>query len=141
MTSLTSATKQIPLNAGYYITVGVVAAASPGSGATFYVNKGTDELPNISTNIYATSSFTSTLLNGAGKGIFRDMGKTLLSSGRVFRKVQLQTATGDVTRLGTDGVGGIDVAPLNYLTGYIELPGTGGYSTGSGSFTPVARLG
>jgi hypothetical protein len=134
MTSLTSATKQIPSNAGYYVTVGDCRT-------TFYVNAGTDDLPNISANIFAVSSVTSTLIASAGAGVFRDHGKTLLSSGRVFRKVQLMTSTGSVARLGTDGVGGIDTAPFNYLTGYIELPGTGGYSTGSGSFTPVARLG
>jgi hypothetical protein len=62
------------------------------------------------------------------------MGKTLMSSGRTFRKVQL--AISSVT---TEGVGGIDSAPTNYLTGYIELPGQHGIS--SGFFTPVARLG
>jgi hypothetical protein len=136
MTSLISATKQIPLNAGYYIPVADCRA-------TFYVNAGTDDLPNISANIYAVSSVTSTLVATAGAGVFRDMGKTLRSSGRVFRKVQLLTSTNSVTNLGTDGVGGIDTAPFNYLTGYIELPGTGaqGYSSGTGNFTPVARLG
>jgi hypothetical protein len=142
MTSLISATKQIPLNSGYYITVGSLAGAT-GAAAKFYVNAGTDDLPNISANIYATSSVTSTFMNAAGAGIFRDMGKTLRSSGRVFRKVQLLTSTNSVTNLGTDGVGGVDTAPFNYLTGYIELPGTGaqGYSSGTGSFSPVARLG
>jgi hypothetical protein len=64
------------------------------------------------------------------------MGKTLVSSNRTFRKVQLLSA-----QAATEGVAGADVAPTNYLTAYIELPGQHGVSSGSGSFTPVARLG
>jgi hypothetical protein len=133
MTSIQARLKQIPVGSGYYITVG-------DARGSFYLNRGTDELPLISTNIYAQSTPTSSLVGAAGRGIFRDMGKTLTSAGRVFRKVQLMTSTNSVLVGGTDGVGGVDVAPFNYLTGYIELPGQG---TGSGTAvpTPVARLG
>jgi hypothetical protein len=139
MTSLTSYTKQIPANAGYYINVAPIANR-------FYVNAGTDALPNISTNVYATSSYTSTVMATAGSAIFKDMGKTLTSSGRVFRKVQLVVSTGTLAALGSDGVGGADTAPFNYLTGFIELPGThGAFGSGSSAVgagpTPVARLG
>lgn len=137
MTSLQTRLKQIPPNAGFYITVG-------DARTSFYQNNGTDDLPRISTNVYAQSTPTSSLVGAAGRGIFRDMGKTLTSAGRVFRRVQLLTSTNSVLLGGTDGVGGVDVAPVNYLTGYIELPGQG---TGSGAplppngITPVARLG
>ncbi len=133
MTSLTSYTKQIPANAGYYITVGDCRMK-------FYVNSGTDELPLIAQNTYGISSYTSTLIASAGAGIFKDMGKTLTSSGRVFRKVQMVVSTGILATGGSDGVGGVDSAPSNYLTGYIELPGTHG-AFGSAAATPVARLG
>lgn len=133
MTSLQTRLKQIPANDGFYITVG-------DARTSFYLNRGTDELPLISTNIYAQSTPTSSLVGAAGRGIFRDMGKTLLSAGRVFRKVQLMTSTNNVLLGGTDGVGGVDVAPFNYLTGYIELPGQG-TGSGTGFPTPVARLG
>ncbi len=143
MTSLTSYTKQIPANAGYYINVAAMAtsiAGGSGNVGKFLVNAGTDELPLLSTNVYATSSFTSTFLASAGSAIFKDMGKSLVSSGRVFRKVQLVTATGNVPPTGSDGVGGADTAPFNYLTGYLELPGThGAFGTPNGA--PVARLG
>jgi hypothetical protein len=139
MTSLTSYTKQIPANAGYYINVANMAASATG-GAKFYVNAGTDALPLISTNVYATSSYTSSLMATAGSAIFKDMGKTLTSSGRVFRKVQLVVSTGILATGGSDGVGGADTAPFNYLTGYIELPGTHG-AFGTAGPTPVARLG
>jgi hypothetical protein len=134
MSSLQSGLKQIPSNAGYYIPVADCRT-------TFYQNNGTDAAPQISSNVYGRSSITSTLINAAGAGVFRDMGKTLVSSSRAFRKVQLLTSTNSLVNGGTEGVGGVDTAPTNYITGYIELPGTGGALQGSGSFTPVARLG
>ena len=139
MTSLTSFTKQIPANAGYYINVADCRTS-------VYVNAGTDEAPLISTNVYSQSSITSTYMATAGNAIFKDMGKTLTSSGRVFRKIQLVVSSGFVTASGTSGVGGVDTAPFNYLTGYIELPGqhgSGGFSesTAGSAPTPVARLG
>jgi hypothetical protein len=142
MTSLTSYTKQIPANAGYYINVAAMntAAGAAAGVAKFLVNAGTDALPLLSTNVYATSSFTSTFLATPGSAVFKDMGKSLVSSGRVFRKVQLVTATGNVPPTGSEGVGGVDTAPFNYLTGYLELPGThGAFGTPNGA--PVARLG
>lgn len=134
MTSLQTRIKQIPANDGYYVTIG-------DARTRFYVNTGTDELPNISTNIYAVSTSASTLIASAGAGVFRDMGKTLISSSRVFRKVQLMTSTGSVLTTGTAGVGGVDSAPFNYITGYIELPGLGVVGNVGAGFTPVARLG
>ena len=150
MTSLQTRLNQVPLNYGYYINLA-------DTRNTFYQNNGTDGLPLISTNIYAfctirvapnsgtTSTILSTVLGTGGQAIFRDMGKTLTSAGRVFRKVQLMLSTQNVLFQGTDGVAGLDNAPTNYLTGYIELPGQG-TGTGapvpiSGGITPVARLG
>ena len=135
MTSLQTRIKQIPANDGYYINIGSALN-------TFYVNIGTDSAPQISTNIWARSTGTSTLLVTAGSAIFRDMGKTLTSSARVFRKVQL--LVGSPLTEGVSGTpAGVGAAASEYLTGYIELPGTGGLSSGvTGSqLTPVARLG
>jgi hypothetical protein len=132
--------KQIRTNGGYYINVA-------NAGTTFYQNNGTDVAPLISANIYARSTMggVSTMIATAGAAIFRDHGKNLVSSGRTFRKVQLMVSTGVVyggAVAGTDGVGGVDYNP-NYLTGYIELPGLGGGSSGlnGSAYTPVARLG
>jgi hypothetical protein len=138
MTSLQKNLKQIPGNAGYYVTLASVAGAQP----TFYYNAGTDAAPLISTNMACLSSNVSTFLKAPG-AIFRDHGKTLLSSGRVFRKVQLMVSTNTVVNGGTDGVSGPAYASTNnpgYFTGYIELPGQGGSSSGFLG-TPVARLG
>jgi hypothetical protein len=142
MTSLLTNLKQVPANAGFYITVADCRS-------TFYTSIGTDSAPLFSTNIYARSTVTSTLLATAGTAVLRDHGKTVVSSGRVFRKVQLMVSSGQVTTGGSDGVGGLDLGPgvtPGFITGYIELPGLG---VGSGSaglaaaaaFTPVARLG
>jgi hypothetical protein len=141
MTSLISQTKQIPTNSGYYINVGDCRLR-------YFQNNGTDEIVTMGANLYALSTANllasgtsiSTSLATAGGAVFKDMGKTLVSSGRVFRKVQLVANTGADLVTGTAGVGGVDTAPVNYLTGYIELPGqhgNGGYSAP----TPVARLG
>ena len=146
MTSLQTNIKQVPANAGYYINAGACLL-------TVYENTGTDAAPTISNGAWVSTVSTfsqgaalstlSTALCTAGNVVFRDMGKTLLSSTRVFRKVQLLRATSSLVNGGTDGVGGgapSAITPTGYLTAYIELPGTGGYSSGYG-FTPVARLG
>ena len=144
MTSLQTRLKQIPANAGYYVNVGSCIS-------TFYANIGTDAAPAFSygpliSSMSSVSAGLLTTLVSPGQAVFRDMGKTLISSqtagvnARVFRKVQLMVpGVSSVTAGGTDGVSGRPV-PGGYLTGYIELPGQG---TGSGtpSFTPVARLG
>lgn len=138
MSSLQKNLKQVPGNAGYYINVASVVPSQ--AGATFYYNAGTEAAPLISTNAACFSGGTSTILKAAGSAVFRDHGKTLLSSGRVFRKVQLMMSTPTVTE-GVSGGAYVSGANPGYFTGYIELPGTGGYSSGSGSYTPVARLG
>jgi len=138
MSSLQKNLKQIPANAGYYINVASLVPSQ--AGATFYYNAGTDAVPLISTNAACFSGGTSTSMKIAGSAIFRDHGKSLLSSGRVFRKVQLMVSTPTTTE-GVSGGAYVSGANPGYFTGYIELPGTGGESSGSGSFTPVARLG
>ena len=136
MTSLISQTKQIPANAGYYITV---AANIAGSAGTIYANQGTDSVPVFSNPVMASTLSTSGVyatVNAAG-AVLKDMGKTLTSSGRVFRKVQVVANTGAVP---TEGVSGVDAALTAYITGFIELPGQHG-SGGSAPTTAVARLG
>jgi hypothetical protein len=142
MSSLQTSWKQIDTRAGYYVPVGNCVSK-------FYANNGTDAVPNFGQMVSTMSTSgaaVSTLIASAGAGVFRDHGKTLVSSGRVFRKVQLLISSNSVLNNGTDGVGGVSVvsgvgAASTYLTGFIELPGQ---STGSGVgnlFTPVARLG
>ena len=146
MSSLQKNLKQIPSN-GYFITVGDVRN-------TFYQQTGTDTAMRFTQSFSTLSTsgrLVSSLLATAG-GILRDHGKTLVSSGRVFRKVQVMNGTSSILIGGTDGVvgQGYGVDPLGtpsgYLTGYIELPGTGGTSSGVlagsavGQVSLVARL-
>ena len=89
----------------------------------------------------AGSPYMSSVVR-AGAGILKDLGRQVLSAGRVFRKVQLVVRNaGGVPNAGasTFGVaGGISATSVNtdYLTGYIEL----GYD-GTGPATPVAQYG
>jgi len=75
---------------------------------------------------------TTTMNPGAG-GVFRDMGKTVVSSGLTFRKIQLL-----VNSPSTFGVGGPSgtVPDADFLTGYIQLS-SGPYGVASGA-APVA---
>jgi len=146
MSSLQSHLKQIPVNAGYYVPVGDCRGK-------FYLNtSGSDSAPifngNLMISTLSTSgAYVSTMIAGAGGGVFRDHGKTLVSSGRTFRKVQLLVSTGNTEGVGGlgDGLGlGGSSQKSGYLTGYIELPGLGGSSANGvypTNFTPVARLG
>lgn len=71
----------------------------------------------------------------AGAGILKDMGKTVVSSSRTFRRVQLVLPSHST--LSTFGVGGRQTSVgEDYLTGYIEL----GFE-GNGTPAPVAHYG
>ena len=112
----------------------------------FYITIGdcTDRIYqlNATTQLLTAAPWASTTAVGpyqssikaAGLGLLKDQGKTYLSGGRTFRKVQLvvpNTAT-----LSTFGVEGATASSPNvdYLTGYIEL----GWE-GNGQGAPVAR--
>jgi hypothetical protein len=140
MSSLQKNLKQIPSN-GYFITVGDVRN-------TFYQQTGTDNVPRFTQSLSTLSTsgkLVSSILSAAG-GILRDHGKTLVSSGRVFRKVQVMNGTSSIQVGGTDGVQGqgygVDAlgTPSGYLTGYIELPGTGGTTSGVLAGTAVGQV-
>ena len=80
--------------------------------------------------------FTSTISAIAQGGLLRDMGKTVVSAGRTFRKVQLMTST--VSTGGVNGTASGGNPNVDYFTGYIELSsgfnGTAGVAIGA----PVA---
>ena len=77
------------------------------------------------------SSYLSSI-NGPGAGKMRDLGKTYVSAGRTFRKIQLISYGTQ-----TNGVGGQanTVPDSDFLTGYIEL----GWE-GNGFPAPVTRM-
>ena len=93
---------------------------------------------------YATTSGNPYLssINGAGAGILKDLGRTVVSAGRTFRKVQLvvnaSRSGGTNYALSTNGVAGqINTTPIqDFLTGYIEF----GFE-GTGPSAPVVQYG
>ncbi len=126
MTSVTSGTKQTLNDVGYYITV------ADCRGLVYGLTGNT-----LSTAVWASNNATSTLVSAAGK-LLKDMGKTYISSSRVFRKIQavdLQTGNGAGSTFGVNGLAGTSDGE-DYFTGYIELGFEGG-----GSPAPVAHFG
>jgi hypothetical protein len=93
---------------------------------------------------YATGGFGNTTgnpflssINAAGAGILRDMGRTVVSANRTFRKIQLVTnlRNSNLSTFGVSGAAGTNPVE-DYLTGYIEL----GFE-GVGQPAPVAHYG
>lgn len=86
--------------------------AGTGSGGAFlpgsFATAADDSTFDVSTNLRAGNSV-------------KDMGKTVVSSGRVFRKVQLMNNIGNVV-----GLPGASVAGARFATGYLEVAGDAG---------------
>ena len=132
--------KQNHTDIGYYIPVGDL------TGRIFSLNTTSGAL-SLSTAVWAsplphwgtfgaTGNRALSSINAAGAGILRDMGKTVVSSLRTFRRIQL-VLPGAQSANSTFGVGGrTATVGEDYLTGYIEL-GLDGYGTPA----PVAHFG
>lgn len=138
MTSLVSRPKQVQTNNAFFVNVGSLLNK-------VLVNTGTDDAPFMSSCIWAagvaggaSTNAISTALGTAGSAFLRDGGKNVVSSGRVFRKVQYVTPATP----STGGVGGTGAnVPSDYFQGYIELPGLQGIVSGTSTPAPVARVG
>ncbi len=140
MTSIPAFLKQIPTDARNFVPVsslaypgGINSLNTTNGSLTTATWSGNGQAPGSALAGGTGSKYTSSI-NGPGAGKLRDMGKTYLSAGRVFRKVQLIVANTQTTS--TFGVeGNQNTSPnIDYLTGYIEL----GWE-GAGSPAPVAR--
>lgn len=126
---------------GYFVgLVGLdnkVLAYSGGSG-----NGGSAVVGSFSTAQWATSVANAnasphvSTLKSSGC-ILRDMGKSVVSSGRLFRKVQLLVSS--VSTGGVNGTSGNPYPNAEYLTGYLELPNASG-SGNQLAVAPVAYL-
>jgi hypothetical protein len=127
--------KQNHNDMGYYIPVADLTGQVYGYSGNASGNTGT-LAGTFSTATWAYYGAKQSLssIRSAGAGILRDLGKTVVSSNRTFRKVQLVFAS---TTASTFGVGGrSDFANETYFTGYIEL----GFD-GNGAPAPVAHFG
>jgi hypothetical protein len=116
---------------------------------TFWCLPGGAQTVGTATTPYTTGNPYLSSINQAGAGLLKDMGKTVVSAGRTFRKVQLvvnnSQRNGANFALSTNGVAGVNTyqaagntgsAVQDFLTGYIEL----GFE-GTGPSAPVVPYG
>jgi hypothetical protein len=140
MTSVLTGVKQNLNDVGYFINV-----ASLNGQVNAY--NGNDAAPFFSSATWAlaragaATSFLSSAVATGGSLLLKDMGKTVVSSLRTFRKVQVVRANN--LTVSTFGVGGgVGTGAVgtglgeDYFTGYIEL----GFE-GNGTPAPVAHFG
>ena len=143
---------------GFFMPVsslqGIVYAITNGSGAggsfqqggfnsagTATIQQAAWCLPSVAPYATTGNPYLSSI-NGAGAGILKDLGRTVVSAGRTFRKVQLvvnnSQRNGANFALSTNGVAGqISTTPIqDFLTGYIEF----GFE-GTGPSAPVVQYG
>jgi len=153
-----SGAKQNSRDLGYFMPVsslqGIVYAINYGSGAGGSYVASSMPAPvawcQPSVAPYATTGnpYLSSI-SGAGQGILKDMGRTVVSAGRTFRRVQLvvnaSRAGGTNFALSTNGVAGQNTfqaagnsgtAVQDFLTGFIEF----GFE-GTGPSAPVVQYG
>ena len=133
MTSVGPHMKTIPSEGAYFIALADIS------------NKVYNYQPaNIGTSQPFTGAVTwtgtsSPLAQGA---ILKDLGKTVVSSLRTFRKVQLVTSSlSSGVTVGAPVNGLATATGEEYLTGYIELPGQNGTGRSGQGLAAVARLG
>ena len=150
MTSVMPHIKTIPSETSYFINVGAL-------GNKIY---NYDPVNRTAGNAFSTATWAntantalnvggggaagsiSTALASPGQTILRDLGKTVVSSLRTFRKVQLVHSS--LTNGSSTGapVSGTALLGEEYFTGYIEVMGAAGMTAAvAGSIAPVARLG
>jgi hypothetical protein len=123
---------------GYYLVISSIIHSNflgftPGSGSGGAATTGTFAPYSTMNALAGTGRFASSLTIG---NLIKDMGRTVVSAGRAFRKFQLvgaaQQSTGGV--LGTTGGASSDVA--GYYTGYLEVAApNGGGAAGSYSIS------
>ena len=154
MTSVAPHIKVIPSETSYFINVANMATNAAGGSAArdtakvFNYNPAATA-PVFSTATWASSGLTSTLLLNPGAAILRDLGKTVVSSLRTFRKVQLvvssiSSGVSIGAPVGSQVASGLTpVIGEEYFTGYIEVVGASGtpMSITANNLAPVARLG
>ena len=131
MSSVSITPKQVSLDNEFFIPIGNL------TGLIFALNTTNNTLSTASWANFGSRYLSS--VNASGAGLLRDAGRTFISGGRTFRKVQLVVpqSTGTVSTFGVGGVTGS--APYqDYLTGYIEV---GFDAEGDALPAPVAKWG
>jgi hypothetical protein len=131
MTSVERRAKQVSMDNEYYIPIGNL------TNLVFALNTTTNQLSTAAWAYFGSRYLSS--VNASGAGLLKDMGRTYVSGGRQFRRVQLVVpqSTGTVSTFGVGGQQGT-TPNYDYLTGFIEV----GFDAAPGSVpTPVAKWG
>ena len=133
MTSLLRSTREVSNNTGYYIPLADIRASllsyNPDSTVQFSTASWANRVGVAGEGLF------SSLVDGVGKALLRDMGKTVVSSVRVFRRVQL-VVPNYVSTFGVGGAAGTTYPASDFLPAYIELGFEGG-----GTPAKVAQFG
>ena len=156
MTSVSSRIRQQDSDSGFYMPLsslaGVVYSFTPGTGAGGSFAQGSfavaawAQVPNVLVPLgtaptaagFFRGAYVSSI-NGVGAGLLKDMGKTVVSAQRTFRKIQLvakNLSTSGVEGPNSYQTSGTATNIVDFLTGYIEL----GFE-GAGAPAPVAKYG
>jgi len=118
---------------GYFVPLGncvdKIYALSGASGAGGSFVPGTFSAATWVTTpatagVGANGAFLSSISSIGQGGLLRDMGKTVVSSNRTFRKVQLIVPgpqLSNTNNYSPGGVNGVNTTTNPFLTGYIEL--------------------
>lgn len=143
MSSILARPKQIDSGEqGYFMPLsslqGIIYAFTPGSGAGGSWQQGSFSVASWATLFYnAKGNPYLSSINAANAGLLKDMGRTVVSASRTFRKIQLvRPQVGTVSTGGVEGAAPGTNPVQDYLTGYIEM----GFS-GTGTPAPVAKYG
>ena len=139
-------TKSFKQTNGYFVPLATcqskIYTYTAGSGAGGSYLPGSFALAAWAVSSTVASAQVSSLLAGPTQGgLLKDMGKTVVSANRTFRKVQLV-----VPGLSTAGVSSEVSNTSNYYSGYIELAGPNAFQAGvaasasAGSPAPVAYM-
>jgi hypothetical protein len=132
MTSLLRSTREVSNNTGYYIPLADIRASLLSYNPDSTVQFSTVSWANRPTG---GQVYYSSLVASAGATLLKDMGRSVVSSTRVFRRVQLVVPVSAST-FGVAGGAGTTYPDADFLTAYIELGFEGG-----GSPAKVAQFG
>jgi hypothetical protein len=122
---------------GYFVPLGDCVSKmlqykdAAGAGGSFLPGNFTPA--GWAASVGGAGALLSTISSIGQGGLLKDMGKTVVSSNRTFRKVQLVTPA-----LNSKGAG-LDTTAGPYYTGYVELSGNALANSGAAP-APVAYL-
>jgi hypothetical protein len=153
MTSVSRSIKTIPSESAYFINVGSLSSSGNTASRIFNYNPAATN-PAFSTATWSqngaggVTNSVSTILATPGAAVLKDLGTTVVSSLRTFRKIQLVVSSiSSGVSIGAPvanqaGPTGTPVIGEEYYTGYIEVVGAFGTNVNTaGNIAPVVRTG